>query len=304
MDIKISQITDFQNLDSFSYEVKGKTKRYTHLNNKIQFSKPKLALHKNGDFVIKFQNIFERAFDAILTTLHIRHTTTDSEKVWTALQDKKIVSQDQYLPKNTEVMNQKFAEAVQKLKGSKGQKPSPATSPTETSSFATAYTPPTHNPETDISMEVFQKLTLYFEENNNEEAKKILDGVKDLNGHFEKAIDTPLTLAIKKENLAMMNDLLSRKDSEGKPLVDPTIRTRDNLSPASPLLIAAKKDLPRRYIMALIDAGAKPLTEQEYNDIIAAAGGLTDPKTQHPLVNAMIALKEHKSVSWSEPTPF
>ena len=115
MNIKISQITDFQSFSSFSYAVNGKIKNYIHLNNNIQFNKPLLALNKSGEFVIKFQNIFERIFDTILTKLNISHETTNSKKIWTALQNIKIVDQDPLFPNKKDMVSQ-MIQAVVKLK--------------------------------------------------------------------------------------------------------------------------------------------------------------------------------------------
>lgn len=282
MDIKLSQIKDFKSFESFSYNENGQDKTYSTSNKIFRFSKPYLAVDKDGDVVIHFQNAISRFFSSLvhtaLTRLHIPHCeVTDPEGVWKAMQKRKIIDQSEEFPvKEGKNVRQLFASKISQFVN--------PPSPTHVTS--------------DNSMEAFQKYAFFAEQSFTKEAKIFLNDVKDLNGYFAKAIDTPLTLAVKKENFELVEYLLVQKDKDGNLLVDPNKTTIDE---QSPLLLAAKKDLPRRFFMALFQAGAVPRNEKEAKAIIAAAGGQSHPDRNRPLIQAITDLSEGRKVSWPAP---
>lgn len=269
MDIKISQLKTFNSWDSFSFIENGKNKEYTNPN-KGRFSKPVLAVNENNELVIHFQNAIERIFHplihAILEKLNIKHTTTDTKKVWEALKQKEIIQKNETLPtqENRNQIPQLFANKIRQLvvpQEPKTPPPSPIKEKEKVKEFRN-------------SNQDFQKLVGYFEVYTEEDAKKakvLIDSLPDLNAYFSNAIDTPLTLALKKEKLDIVKYLLSKKDDNGKLLVDANKVTSD-ISKSSPLLIAVQKDLPRNYLIALFEAGAKPQTPAEKDRLIKAAG--------------------------------
>lgn len=280
MDIKLSEINSFSSLNDFSYKENKTTSYYS---NKGGFfsNRPVIALNKKNEIVIHFQNIFERLFspiiEFILTKLHIAHTCTDSKRIWEAFKKIELIRENESFPakKNKQQILQLLVEKV--------------------SQFVKKETFYVNIEANKIGVQDFQKMVLYLDENEISKAKKMIDSLKQLNAHFDKAMDTPLTLAIKKENLEIITYLLAKKDENGKPAIDPNKATIDG---QTPLLITAKKDLPRKYFVALFDAGALPQNQAEMNMMTKLAG---DNKK---LINALKELMRGKPYSWPTPVAF
>jgi hypothetical protein len=277
MSIKLTQINRFKNLDNFSYNVRGKPQEYSHENRSTRFRKPKLALEK-GELVIHFQNIIERflgpLFHAILKKLHLSHDTSNPQEVWKALQKLQVVGENEPLPEKRrmrEIFASKIALRLQAVRPSNA-----------------------YEAKADISMQDFQKYVYYLDNDDLANAKKILETTKGLNDHFEKALDTPLTLAIKKESFEMVSYLLQKT-------VDPNKKTKDG---QSPLLLAAKKDLPRRYFIALFNAGAKPQDDKETKAVLDAAGANRSAADRNQkLIDAITAVNQGRPISWPAYVP-
>lgn len=279
--IRPTQITQFNDLDSFTY-FDGKKQKTFNGKKGFHFNKPVLALDKNNHFVIKFENIFDhlfsKLFDLFLNLFHIGHGTTDPQKVWKELKKIHLVNENEQFPETNQKIRVLFSEKIGRI-----IKLSQATWIDQS--------------DRAISIQDFQKFILYIQENDLERAKELIDSMQDLNDYFAQSFDTPLTLALKKENFEVLKYLFSKKDQDGQLLVNPNKPTIDK---KSPLLLATKQDLPRRFFMLLFEAGAKPQNEIELHQIIEAAGGKKEERNQK-LIQAVHDCYGGKSISWPVP---
>lgn len=284
MDIKLIQITKFNDLNFFSYEDKREEKCFYARKN--QWSKPMLALNKNGELVIHFQNKIEHFFHSIvhgvLKRLGIAHTTTNPETVWNALKRINLVQENEKLPtQDRKQIRNAFSEKVhQYVHGDISR---------SSKTFQIAKP---------ANQDILAEAVFYLTEYDAENVKKVFDPKKmDVNSSL-RDLDTPLTLALKHENFEVVQYLLSLKDNKGIAIVNPNLCVKNG---QTPLVVAAKKDLPRKFFIELFQAGAAPQNDQEANEIITAAGGEQDVSANRRLIQAIKDLQNGKEVSWPAP---
>lgn len=279
--IQIKDVKYFNSFENFSFQTASDIKSYSHPNQSKRFTNSYLGVNRHGELVIAFQNritrFFGQFFHCILTTLHIRHETTNSKDVWQALKKHKIINESLPYPvsKNKKQIREIFGKIIHNHVKEVYQKANPA-----------------YHPANDNTMKQFQKYVYYLDQNQDQDIKNLLNALPDWNGYFEKSIDTPLTLAVKKESLDTIHYLLSLKDKKGLPLIDVNKATKDG---KSPLLLATQKDLPRRFFIPLFQAGAVPKDEKEVAMIIKSACD------NQALIRNIRNVFHKKAIDWPEP---
>ncbi len=278
MKISLSNIQNFNNLDDFSYK-KTSCNDWIHYKRTSTWTwnKTMVVIDQQGILHINWQNPFKRLLNPLLhwvfKKFKISHLSADKNDLIDAFKKVNIGVNDSTDFKG-KIIRPSLGKWIAQLvvKGPSSQSKD-------------------YDPIRDISMEDFQRFVYFMSEAKIEEAKELCAKLESLDSCFEKAIDTPLTLSIKKEAIELVKWLLDNK-------VNPNLPTKNG---QSPLVLAAEKDLPRSFFMALFDAGAKPQNQNEADMIIKLAGGRTDISRNQRLIAAIDALMKGDAVDWPDP---
>lgn len=270
MEISKKTIPFFRDLDRFD----GDGLSFDHSKRRIWQGRAYLFVDKKGQLSLEFQNCIQRLFskiiDPLLRLLRIAHSTSYSPRVWDALKEKGWVDKTASLPKRQQI-RKIFGEVIGEL----------------------FKTPAEYDPNKDNTMEQYQKYIYLLENGDAAQITGFLSKLNNPNGYFKNAQDTPLTLALKKESLVAL-DYLYQLHLKDPTKIDFNLCT---MKGESPILLAAKLDLPRSYQLLLLKAGARPQSYRELEKIVAFAGGRAKGGNQK-LIRSADAAYEQKKVDW------
>ena len=220
------------------------------------------VVNNKGKIELAYFSRIELLIRRILPSLFFK-LITNKEKIWKVLQSKKVVQDDETLPKDKksirDALGQKIAVLIAKKRTPQSEPNNPEVAPT-----------PQPQQTTPVGQNVLEKVSAVDQFINclnqgSEVSKEILEAIPDLNAPLSRTVkQTPLTLAVDKDRGSVVENLLLLKDESGQKKVN--VNQCNGLG-KSPLAVAVETDKNKPLIQLLLGAGAKPADKSEYTKL-------------------------------------